>query len=155
MPWPAIRHKSRKTRSVRRLAAASPVRLVSTKFGVLTVFTHRNFWSRSNGQSVRFPRIQERSSLRSMRNCLRRLKRRSTGPERAKWQHWCSRRPNVITLSCKNRPPCRPAVSGAAAAATNAKWQERTGSRRDAGVQFEPPEAARRRANGSAVFVSL
>ena len=25
---------------------------------------------------------------------------------------------------------------GAAAAATNAKWQERTGSRRDAGVQF-------------------
>ena len=41
-------------------------------------------------------------------NCLRRLNRRSTGPERAKWQHWCSRRPNALTLSCKNRLPRLP-----------------------------------------------
>ena len=43
---------------------------------------------------------------------------------------------NAITLSCKDRLPCRPQESGATAAATNTEWQERTGSRRDAGVQF-------------------
>ena len=32
-------------------------------------------------------------------------------PDRAKWQHWCSRQPNAITLSCKGRPPCRPLVA--------------------------------------------
>ena len=61
-------------------------------------------------------------------------------PDRAKWQHSCSRQPNAITLSCKSRLPRRPLESGAAAAATNTEWQERTGSRRDAGVQLEPPE---------------
>jgi hypothetical protein len=41
------------------------------------------------------------------------------------------------------KPPHVPAPgSGAAAAVTN-EWQERTGSRRDARVQFEPPKAAR------------
>jgi len=54
------------------------------------------------------------------------------------------------------KPPHMPAPgSGAAAAATNTQWQERDGSRRDARVQFEPPKAARRRASGPAVFVSL
>ena len=42
------------------------------------------------------------------------------------------------------KPPHVPAPrSGAAAAATNTEWQERTGSRRAACVQFEPPKAAR------------
>jgi len=45
--------------------------------------------------------------------------------------------------------------SGTAAAATNTGVAGANCSRRDARVQFEPPEAARRRANGSAVFVSL
>src|ERR1044071_8660973 len=31
---------------------------------------------------------------------------------------------NVLTLSCKSRPTCRPHLGGAAAAATNAEWQE-------------------------------
>src|ERR1051325_5332804 len=62
---------------------------------------------------------------------------------------------NALTLSCKSRLPCRPPGSGAAAAATNTQWQERTGSRRDARVQLEPPEAARRPANGTAGFWSF
>src|ERR1044071_5155045 len=33
---------------------------------------------------------------------------------------------NVLTLSCKDRPPCRPSLGGAAAAATNAQRRERT-----------------------------
>src|ERR1043165_6016226 len=64
------------------------------------------------------------------------------------------RRANVLTLSCKTasraspgkrRGGCRDqhAVAGANC------------SRRDAREQFEPPEAARRRASGPAVFVSL
>jgi len=45
--------------------------------------------------------------------------------------------------------------SGAAAAATNTEVTGANCSRRAARVQFAPPEAARRRANGPAVFVSL
>jgi len=45
--------------------------------------------------------------------------------------------------------------SGTAAAATNAEAAGANCSRRAARVQFEPSEAARRRANGPAVFVSL
>jgi len=60
----------------------------------------------------------------------------------------------VLTLSCKSRLTCAPG-SGAAAAATNTAAAGANCSRRDARVQFEPPEAARRRANGPAGFVSL
>src|ERR1043165_5883317 len=35
-------------------------------------------------------------------------------------------RPNVLTLSCKSRPPHRGSPGGAAAAATNMQWRERT-----------------------------
>jgi len=45
--------------------------------------------------------------------------------------------------------------SGAAAAATNTAVAGANCSRRDARVQLAPPEAARRRASGPAVFVSL
>ena len=45
-------------------------------------------------------------------------------------------RPNALTLSCKDRPPCRPPGSGAAAAATNNEVAGANCSRRDARVQF-------------------
>ena len=61
--------------------------------------------------------------------------------------------PNVLTLSCKNRPPCG-AHRGMAAAATE-RASEGAKCGHHAAVQFEPPEAARRRANGPAVFVRL
>ena len=51
-------------------------------------------------------------------------------------------RPNAITLSCKSRPPCRPPTDGAAAAATNAQWRERSAADVTPAAQFE---AARRR----------
>src|ERR1043165_6023712 len=35
---------------------------------------------------------------------------------------------NVLTLSCKSRPPHRGSPGGAAAAATNTEWREATGA---------------------------
>ena len=43
---------------------------------------------------------------------------------------------NALTLSCKDRPPCRPQKSGAAAAATNTEVAGANCSRRDAGMQL-------------------
>src|ERR1044071_1531876 len=48
--------------------------------------------------------------------------------------------PNVITLSCKSRPPRRPLESGTTAAATNTKWQERTAAGVTRACSSEPPE---------------
>src|ERR1044071_4557637 len=59
--------------------------------------------------------------------------------------------PNVLTLSCKNRLT-RLAKEAARRLPRLTEWQERTGSRRDARVQFEPPEAARRRARARGVL---
>jgi len=61
----------------------------------------------------------------------------------------------VLTLSCKSRPPHRGSPGGAAAAATNMQWRERTAADVTPAVQVEPPEAARRRASRPADFVSL
>ena len=47
---------------------------------------------------------------------------------------------NVLTLSCKSRPPCGPSGSGAAAAATNTKLQERTAADVTRACSSEPPE---------------
>ena len=66
-----------------------------------------------------------------------------------------TRPPNAITLSCKSRLPCRPLESGAAAAATNAQWQERTAADVTRACSSEPPKAAPPPSQGSAVFVSL
>src|ERR1051325_2149207 len=45
-------------------------------------------------------------------------------------------RPNVLTLSCKSRRPCRPPGTGTAPAATNNEVAGANCSRRDAGMQF-------------------
>ena len=45
-------------------------------------------------------------------------------------------RPNVLTLSCKSRPPHRGSPGGAAAAATNMQWRERTAADVTPAVQF-------------------
>ena len=50
------------------------------------------------------------------------------------------RRPNVLTLSCKSRPPCG-AHRGVVAAATE-RTSEGAMCGRHAAVQLEPPEAA-------------
>ena len=52
------------------------------------------------------------------------------------------RAPNVLTLSCKSRPPHRGSPGGAAAAATNMQWRERDAADVTPAVQLEPPEAA-------------
>jgi len=44
--------------------------------------------------------------------------------------------PNVLTLSCKSRPPHRGSPGGAAAAATNMQWRERTAADVTPAVQF-------------------
>jgi hypothetical protein len=49
-------------------------------------------------------------------------------------------RPNVLTLSCKSRPPCRPPWGGAAAAATNMQWRERTAAGVTPACSSEPPQ---------------
>src|ERR1043165_8323614 len=53
-------------------------------------------------------------------------------------------RPNVLTLSCKSRPPHRGSPGGAAAAATNTQWRERTA----ADVAAPPQVGAPRRGAG-------
>ena len=62
---------------------------------------------------------------------------------------------NAITLSCKDRLPCRPPTDGAAAAATNAQRRERAAADVTPACSSEPPEAAPPPSQGSAVFVSL
>src|ERR1051325_248381 len=64
-------------------------------------------------------------------------------------------RPNALTLSCKSRPTRRPLESGATAAATNTKWQERTAAVVTRACSSKPPQAASPPSQGSAVFVSL
>jgi len=66
-----------------------------------------------------------------------------------------ARPPNALTLSCKSRLPRRPQESGAAAAATNTKWRERTAAGVPRACSSEPPKAASPPSQGSAVFVSL
>jgi hypothetical protein len=133
---------------------------LSTKFGVLAVFTHRNCLSRSNRQNIRFPSTFGRSADEHTvfpRTEVSRSNRRSMGlvPDRAKWQHWCSRLPIVLTLSCKDRPPSRPPSGGAAAAATNTQRRERTAADVTTACSSEPPKAAPPPSQRSAVFVSL
>src|ERR1051326_27360 len=48
--------------------------------------------------------------------------------------------PNVLTLSCKSRLTCRPPWGGAAAAATNTHWRERTAADVTPACSSEPPE---------------
>src|ERR1044071_8077009 len=47
---------------------------------------------------------------------------------------------NVLTLSCKSRPPRRPLESGTTAAATNTKWQDGTAAGVTRACSSEPPE---------------
>src|ERR1044071_4330165 len=54
-------------------------------------------------------------------------------------RNWCNP-PNVLTLSCKSRPPRRPPWGGAAAAATNAQRRERTAADVTPACGSEPPE---------------
>jgi len=61
---------------------------------------------------------------------------------------------NVLTLSCKNRLTCQPEKRRGGCRDQHAVAVANC-SRRDARVQFEPSEVARRRASGPAVFVSL
>src|ERR1051325_3903643 len=49
---------------------------------------------------------------------------------------------NVLTLSCKDRPPRRPQESGTAAAATNTKWQERAAAGVTRACSWSRPKAA-------------
>src|ERR1044071_8385349 len=48
--------------------------------------------------------------------------------------------PNVLTLSCKDRPPCRPPSGGGAAAATNMQWRERSAADVTPAAQFGAAE---------------
>src|ERR1043165_10314625 len=61
---------------------------------------------------------------------------------------------NVLTLSCKTASRACPGKRRGRCRAEHAVAGANC-SRRDARVQFAPPEAARRRASGPAVFVSL
>ena len=132
---------------MRRLAAASPGPLASTKLRVHTVFTHRNFLSRSKrqacGSSDRY--VSSRSNGRSM----------GLVPDDAKWKHWCSRQPIVLTLSCKSRPPRRPPSGGAAAAATNMQWREPTAAGVTPACSSEPPEGGSAAEPGLGGFCQL
>src|ERR1043166_1835361 len=64
-------------------------------------------------------------------------------------------RANVLTLSCKSRPPCRPPPGGAAAAATNMQWQERTAADVTRAGSSEPPECGSAAEPGLGGFCQL
>src|ERR1043165_204654 len=64
-------------------------------------------------------------------------------------------RPNVLTLSCKSRPPHRGSPGGAAAAATNMQWRERTAADVTPALPFGAPRGGSAPpAQGRRVFVA-
>src|ERR1043165_9536726 len=82
----------------------------------------------------------------------------SRGTERTSWDsvHGVScGAPNVITLSCKSRPPLRGSGSGAAAAATNTAWHERSAAGVTRACSLSRPRRLPPRATGPGVFVRL
>src|ERR1044071_4779064 len=60
-------------------------------------------------------------------------------PSRILLRRFSRSAPNVITLSCKSRPPRRPHLGGAAAAATNVQRRERTAADVTPACSSEPP----------------
>ena len=64
-------------------------------------------------------------------------------------------RPNVITLSCKSRPPRRPPSGGAAAAATNMQWREPNAADVTPACSSEPPEGGSAAEPGLGGFCQL
>src|ERR1044071_1200999 len=65
------------------------------------------------------------------------------------------RPPNVLTLSCKSRPPCRPPSGGAAAAATNMQWREPSAADVTPACSSEPPEGGSAAEPGLGGFCQL